>query len=131
MRIEEYEIGKTYKSLAGCPVKLIRKYYAPYSAERVEDMVWFAEVEYIDPINNYGYGQGAIGWFRLDDLTAIEECPYCGDISGRCTCPSQLELLQLMSEMDTDDDEGMTETFLRGWDDDEDEDDYDDEDGTP
>lgn len=27
-----------------------------------------AEIEYIDPHNNYGYGQGAIGWYPIEYL---------------------------------------------------------------
>ena len=69
----KWEVGGIYKTPAGCPVKLLKKYYAPYAHEKVEDIVWFAEVEYIDPVNNYGYGQGALGWHHLTDLTVIDE----------------------------------------------------------
>jgi hypothetical protein len=62
----QLEVGKVYKSLAGCPVKLLElKNTRP---EWEEDRRTMARVEYIDEVNNYGYGKGAVGWFHAGDL---------------------------------------------------------------
>lgn len=59
----ELEIGKVYKSLAGCPVKLLR--LLPNAGINGREL---ARVEYVDEVNHYGYGKGAIGMFYASDL---------------------------------------------------------------
>ena len=68
------EVGKVYKSLAGCPVKLIETFMARDEARIM------ANVEYMSPTNNYNYGKGTTGWFYGSDLrewnAAIDGDPY-------------------------------------------------------
>lgn len=70
-------IGNIYKSLAGCPVRLLElKQSHEIWAHPSSSIEIFARVEYISETNNYGYGKGAIGWLYAKDLTTWE-----GDVS--------------------------------------------------
>lgn len=57
------ELGKVYKSLAGCPVKLLELHDNGEGERHI-----MAEVEYVSATNNYGYGKGSTGWFYAKDL---------------------------------------------------------------
>lgn len=65
-------IGKVYQSLAGCPVRLLRL----HNEHQDGKLMCFADVVYVDEINNYGYGKGATGLFRARELSEWDGQDY-------------------------------------------------------